>query len=126
MTSNADAWASEISKTGRVAVYGIEFDTGQATLRPESQQVLAEVLKLLKSQPDWKMTIEGHTDSTGTAAGNQALSERRAQAVVVWLTKNGVAATRLAAAGLGDTRPIGDNKTEEGRARNRRVELVRQ
>jgi OmpA-OmpF porin, OOP family len=126
MTANADAWAGEINKTGRVAVYGIEFDTGQATLKPESQQVLAEVLKLLKSQPDWKLTIEGHTDSTGTRAGNQALSERRAQAVVAWLTQNGVPATRLVAAGLGDAKPIADNTTEEGRARNRRVELVRQ
>jgi OmpA-OmpF porin, OOP family len=125
MTANADAWAGEITKTGRVAIYGIEFDTGQATLKPESEAVLAEVLKLLKNQPDWKMRIEGHTDSTGTRASNQALSEKRAQAVVAWLTKNGVTAARLVAAGLGDTNPIADNKTEEGRARNRRVELVR-
>jgi len=126
MTSDADAWAAELSKTGHVAVYGIEFDTGKATLKPESEKVLAQVLTLLNAQPDWKMKIEGHTDSTGTKVGNQKLSQQRAAAVVAWLVKNGIAPARLIAAGLGDTKPIADNTTEEGRARNRRVELVKQ
>lgn len=126
MTSDADAWAAEISKTGHVAVYGIEFDTGKATLKPASEKVLAQVLTLLNAQPDWKMKIEGHTDSTGTKVGNQKLSQQRAAAVVAWLVKNGIAPARLIAAGLGDTKPIADNTTEEGRARNRRVELVKQ
>ena len=73
MTSDASAWAEEINKSGRVAVYGIEFDTGKATLKPESQKVLGDVLSLLQAQPDWKMKIEGHTDSTGTKAGNLTL-----------------------------------------------------
>lgn len=126
MTASAEAWTAEINKTGRVAVYGIEFDTGKATLKPESEKVLAQVLALLNGQPDWKMKIEGHTDSTGTKAGNQTLSQQRAAAVVAWLVKNGIAPTRLIAAGLGDSQPIADNATEEGRARNRRVELVKQ
>ncbi len=126
MTANAEAWAAEINKTGHVAVYGIEFDTGKATLKPEAEKVLAEVLTLLHGQPDWKMKIEGHTDSTGTKALNQTLSQQRADAVVAWLVKNGIAATRLTAVGLGDTLPIADNATDEGRARNRRVELVKQ
>jgi OmpA-OmpF porin, OOP family len=81
---------------------------------------------LLNGQPDWKMRLEGHTDSTGTREGNQLLSQQRASVVVDWLVKTGIAPTRLSAAGLGDTRPIADNKTVEGRARNRRVELVKQ
>jgi len=80
----------------------------------------------LNHQPDWKMKIEGHTDSTGTKTGNQALSQQRANAVVDWLTKNAIAANRLTGVGLGDTKPIADNAAEAGRARNRRVELVKQ
>jgi len=83
------------------------------------------VLALLQGQPDWKMRIEGHTDSTGTRKSNQALSQQRAGAVVAWLVKNGIAGSRLTAVGVGDTRPVADNKTEEGRARNRRVELAK-
>jgi outer membrane protein OmpA-like peptidoglycan-associated protein len=126
MTSDASAWAAEIGKTGHAAIYGIEFDTGKATLRPESEKVLGEVASLLQAQPDWKMKIEGHTDSTGAKAANQTLSQQRAAAVVAWLAQNGIARTRLTPAGMGDTRPIADNATEQGRAKNRRVELVKQ
>jgi outer membrane protein OmpA-like peptidoglycan-associated protein len=126
MTSDAKTWADEINKSGRAAVYGIEFDTGKATLRPDSEKVLVQMAGLLNSQPDWKMKVEGHTDSTGTKAGNQALSQQRAAAVVTWLVKDGIPASRLTAAGLGDSKPIADNGTEDGRARNRRVELVKQ
>lgn len=126
MTSDASAWAAEIDKSGHAAIYGIEFDTGKATIRPESEKVLRDVLSLLQAQPDWKMRIEGHTDSTGTKAGNQALSQQRAAAVVAWLAQNGIARTQLTPAGMGDTKPVADNSTEQGRARNRRVELVKQ
>jgi outer membrane protein OmpA-like peptidoglycan-associated protein len=126
MTSDAKAWAGEIDKSGRVAIYGIEFDTAKATLKPESEKVLSQVATLLNSQPAWKMRIEGHTDSTGTREGNRVLSQQRAAAVVAWLVKNGIAAGRLVPAGLGDAKPLADNGTAEGRARNRRVELVRQ
>ena len=126
MTSDASAWAAEIDKTGHAAVYGIEFDTGKATLKPASEKVLGDVLSLLQAQPDWKMKIEGHTDSTGTKAGNVTLSQQRAAAVVAWLVQEWHCAGRLTAAGLGDSKPIADNATDEGRARNRRVELVKQ
>jgi len=99
---------------------------GRATLRPESETVLAQVASLLNDEPDWKMKIEGHTDSTGTKPANQALSQQRAAAVVAWLVKDGIAASRLTAVGMGDTKPVADNSTEDGRARNRRVELVKQ
>ena len=126
MTSDATAWANEISQTGHAAIYGIEFDTGKANVKPESEKVLSEVLGLLQAQPTWKMKIEGHTDSVGTKANNQALSQRRAESVVAWLVKNGIPQARLTSAGLGDTKPVADNTTDEGRARNRRVELVKQ
>jgi OmpA-OmpF porin, OOP family len=126
MAAHADTFAAEISKTGHVSVYGIEFDTGKATLRPASEAVLVEEQKLLTNQHDWKMKIEGHTDSTGSKAGNMTLSQQRAASVVAWLTKGGITGSRLTASGLGDTKPVGDNDTEEGRARNRRVELVKQ
>ena len=126
MTSDAKAWADEIGKTGHAAIYGIEFDTGKATIKPESEKVLSEVLGMLRAQPSWKMKVEGHTDSTGTKAGNLALSQKRAESVVSWLVQKGIAQTQLEAAGLGDTKPIADNATDAGRAKNRRVELVKQ
>jgi OOP family OmpA-OmpF porin len=126
MSSEASKWAAEINQQGHAAVYGIEFDTGKATLKPESMKVLGDVLSLLQAQPDWKMEIEGHTDSTGTKSGNQMLSQQRAAAVVAWLVQNGIPPARLAAVGLGDTKPIADNGTDAGRAKNRRVELVKQ
>lgn len=125
MTANADTWAADINKSGRVAVYGIEFDTGKATLKPSAEKVLTEVLSLLQKQPAWTLRIEGHTDSTGSKVSNQILSEQRAKSVVAWLGARGIAGPRLTAAGLGDTKPVADNATEEGRARNRRVELVK-
>jgi outer membrane protein OmpA-like peptidoglycan-associated protein len=126
MSSDAKAWADEIDKSGHVAVYGIEFDTGKATIKPESEKVLAEVLGMLEAQPTWKMKIEGHTDATGTKAANLVLSQKRAEAVVAWLNGKGIPTSQLAAAGLGDTKPIADNSTDQGRASNRRVELVKQ
>lgn len=114
-----------LQKSGRVAVYGINFDTGRATLQPGSEQVLAEVRALLEQHPALKLRIEGHTDNVGLAESNQALSEARAAAVKAWLVGQGIAGDRLATAGFGDTRPVETNDTEEGRARNRRVELVR-
>lgn len=111
---------------GRARVYGINFDLDSAAIRPESTAVLDEVVAILVAQPSWKLAIEGHTDSTGTDARNLALSQQRAASVVAYLTGRGVAPSRLRAAGFGATRPIADNGTELGRARNRRVELVRE
>jgi OmpA-OmpF porin, OOP family len=126
VTADASSLSDEINKTGRVAVYGINFDTGKAIVLPDSESVLGEVVKLLEQNPDLKLRIEGHTDNQGAAAANQALSERRAQAVVAWLVMHGVTASRLTAKGLGQTTPVADNSTPDGRAKNRRVELVKQ
>lgn len=126
VTADASSLGEEINKSGHVAVYGIHFDTGKATLQADSEQVLSEIVKLLQQQSDLKLRVEGHTDNQGNAAANQLLSERRAQAVVAWLTAHGVAAARLTAKGLGQSQSIADNSSEEGRAKNRRVELVKQ
>ena len=125
LETNAGALAEEINKSGRVAVYGINFDTGKATLKAESDKVLGEITILMKSNAGWKLRLEGHTDNVGGKAANQALSEQRAAAVVAWLVKNGIGKDRLAAQGFGDTKPVADNSSEEGRAKNRRVELVK-
>jgi outer membrane protein OmpA-like peptidoglycan-associated protein len=109
-----------------VAVYGIHFDTGKAAILPDSENILGEIVKLLQQNEDLKLLVEGHTDNQGNAAANQALSEKRAQAVVAWLTAHGVQAARLSAKGFGRTKPLTDNGTEDGRAKNRRVELVKQ
>jgi len=123
--ATAKSWAEEMQKTGRVAVYGIQFETGKADIKPESERVLAEIATLLREQPDWKLRVEGHTDNVGSKAANQTLSVQRAQAVVGWLAAHGADKSRLAAQGFGDTRPVADNSGEEGRAKNRRVDLVK-
>jgi outer membrane protein OmpA-like peptidoglycan-associated protein len=114
----------ELNRSGRVALY-INFAFGEATILPESRPVLDEVLSLLLENPDLKLRVEGHTDDVGSDQANQELSEGRARAVVEALTARGVASSRLASGGYGESRPMADNATEEGRARNRRVELVR-
>lgn len=110
----------------RARLYGLLFDTDSATLRAESKPVLDEVLLLLKGAPDWKLTIEGHTDAQGAEAHNQSLSLARAKSVKTYLTAAGIEASRLKTAGFGESRPVGDNATSLGRAQNRRVELVRE
>lgn len=110
----------------RVTLPGIYFDTASATLLPQSEPALASVATLLKANPGWTLTVEGHTDNVGGAAYNLDLSKRRAAAVQTALqTRHGVAAKQLSASGFGLTRPVQDNTTLEGRAANRRVELVR-
>ena len=83
------------------------------------------MLKLLQDNPDLKLRVEGHTDNVGAKAANQLLSQKRAQAVMGWLIANGIDASRLTAQGFGDSKPVGDNSTEDGRAKNRRVELAK-
>jgi outer membrane protein OmpA-like peptidoglycan-associated protein len=125
MTANAEALAAEIEKSGRVAVYGINFDTAKATIRPDSEPVLNELVKLMTAHADWRFRIEGHTDSTGSKAANQTLSAQRAASVAAWLAGHGIDKSRLLSQGFGDSRPVADNATDEGRAKNRRVELVK-
>jgi outer membrane protein OmpA-like peptidoglycan-associated protein len=121
-----EALVAALSKACRAEVHGIYFDFNQATIRPESDQTLKEIAGALKANAGWTVRIEGHTDSIGGSAYNLPLSKRRADAVKDALVKRyGTAATRLATDGFGATRPKESNATLEGRARNRRVELVR-
>ena len=123
--ADASSIADELSKSGHIALYGIHFETAKATILPDSETVLAEVAKMLQQNRDVKVSIEGHTDNVGSAAANQTLSEKRAQAVVAWLTSHGIEGSRLQAKGWGASKPVDDNATEDGRAKNRRVELVK-
>jgi outer membrane protein OmpA-like peptidoglycan-associated protein len=102
----------------------IQFETDRDVLRPESEPVLRDVAAVLLAHPEiTRVWVEGHTDGAGEAARNALLSEQRARAVLRWLVRRGVALDRLQARGLGPTRPIGSNRTPEGRAANRRVEF---
>jgi outer membrane protein OmpA-like peptidoglycan-associated protein len=120
----ADALKAALDKEGHVALY-VNFDFDKAGLKPDAAPVIAQVTQLLKDNADLKLRIEGHTDIIGTREHNQALSEARAKAVVAALIAAGIAADRLSAAGFGPDQPVADNENPEGRARNRRVELVK-
>lgn len=125
VTADASTLKNEIESSGRVSVYGINFETGKAAITPESEPVLAQVQKLLDENGDLKLRIEGHTDNVGARAANQALSAQRAAAVRGWLVAHGISEDRLTTQGFADAKPLADNSTEEGRAKNRRVDLVK-
>lgn len=110
---------------GKFITYGITFDVGKSTIKPESMGEINRIVTLMTENPDVKFSVEGHTDSTGNATSNQTLSEARSQAIVDKLVEMGVSAGRLQSAGKGQTTPIADNATDEGRAKNRRVEFVK-
>jgi len=120
----ADTLAKTLQTQGHVALY-LSFDTDRDVLRADSAPVLDEVVKLLRANTSLQLNVEGHTDNVGDAAHNQTLSTERAKAVVAALTAKQIDAGRLRAAGFGATRPVSDNDSEAGRAKNRRVELVR-
>jgi OOP family OmpA-OmpF porin len=120
----AAAMKKELDSKGRVPLY-INFDTDKADIKPEAKPAIDEILKLLKMDSAMKLMIEGHTDNNGTAEYNERLSAARAKSIAGFLTKVGIAASRLKTVGVGQKRPIDDNSTEEGRAKNRRVELVK-
>lgn len=127
VVANADALSKGIKETGRVAVYGIYFDTGKADLKPASDPALVEIVKMLKADANLKVYVVGHTDNVGQFASNVKLSQDRAASVVNALaSKHGIATARLTPFGAGPTSPIASNKTDEGKAKNRRVELVGQ
>ena len=111
---------------GKFITYGITFDVGKATIKPESMGEINRIVTLMTENPDLKFSVEGHTDSTGNATSNQTLSEQRSQAIVAKLVELGIAQDRLTAVGKGQNSPIADNNTDEGRAKNRRVEFVKQ
>jgi outer membrane protein OmpA-like peptidoglycan-associated protein len=115
-----------LKQSGRAEVHGIYFDFASATIKPESEAVLKEIADALAKNPAWTLRIEGHTDSVGGDAANMDLSTRRADAVKqALIARYHVDAAKLATAGFGATQPKESNDTAEGRARNRRVELVR-
>lgn len=124
---SADTMARQIASQGRVALYGIYFDSDKTEIKAESKPELEEIAKLLKQNPAMKLLVVGHTDNAGKFDYNIDLSKRRAQAVTDTLTSQyGIAAARLKPWGNGLTAPVASNRTEEGRAKNRRVELVEQ
>lgn len=120
----ASALLDALNQQGHVALY-INFDTGKSTIKPESEQIIAQIVEMMKSNPDLKLSVEGHTDNVGSPKSNQPLSEERAKAVVAAITAQGIAGERLSSVGHGQNTPIADNNTEDGRAKNRRVELVK-
>ncbi|SEN56942.1 OmpA family protein [Flavobacterium sp. CF108] len=120
----ADEIKKELDTKGHIALY-INFDTDKATIKPESSPIIYEIQKLLTSNAGLKISIEGHTDNVGIASHNKKLSEDRANAVKTALTAKGISAARLQTKGLGSEKPIADNSSEDGKAKNRRVEIVK-
>ena len=108
------------------ATLNVNFDTNKAELRDPDRPTLEQVAQLLKNSPNLRLSVDGHTDNVGQAAANKQLSQRRAQAIVDHLVATGIARNRLVAKGFGMEAPVADNRSEEGRAKNRRVELVKQ
>jgi outer membrane protein OmpA-like peptidoglycan-associated protein len=113
-----------LARACHVALTGVLFDFDKATLKPESDPVLDRVRGVMAKTPALRLEVQGHTDNVGSDAYNQTLSEARAAAVAAWLTQHGIAADRLTSKGYGKTRPVADNATDEGRAKNRRVEVA--
>jgi outer membrane protein OmpA-like peptidoglycan-associated protein len=127
VVADATVFSNDIKATGHAAIYGILFDTGKSEVKPESDAALREVAKLLAGDPQLKLLVVGHTDGVGQLEANMKLSQARAESVVKALTtKHGIAAARLRAQGAGPIAPVATNRTDEGRAKNRRVELVEQ
>jgi OOP family OmpA-OmpF porin len=123
---SADEMAEMLKSSGKLTLRGILFDTGKTNIKPESDALLDEIAAMLKAEAQLKLRIEGHTDNVGAKASNLQLSKGRASALKAALVARGIAAERFTTEGYGDTKPVADNTTEEGRAQNRRVELVRQ
>jgi OmpA-OmpF porin, OOP family len=113
-----------IDKDGNATIH-VNFATDKADILPDSQPQIDQIVTVLRNLPTLRLSINGYTDNSGAAAHNLALSDARAKSVVAALVDKGVAASRLQAKGFGDRNPVADNHTEDGRARNRRVELVR-
>ena len=126
VVANAEALKSGLAETGHVEIQGIFFDFNKSEIKPESQPALQEVVKLLQGSPALRVWVVGHTDNVGTADFNVTLSNARAAAVVKALAAGGIDSKRLTPHGDGPFAPVATNTTEQGRAKNRRVELVAQ
>jgi OOP family OmpA-OmpF porin len=126
VVADAKVMQNDITNTGRTIIYGIYFDTGLATIKPESEKALVEMVKLLKGSPTLKVYVVGHTDNVGSLDSNLKLSSARAASVVKALVTRGIAAARLQSAGVGPYSPVASNDTDAGKAKNRRVEFVKQ
>ncbi len=107
----------------RIILRGVNFDFDKSNIRPDARPVLDEAVRTLKEEPNIRVRIEGHTDSIGSEAYNQRLSQRRADAVKAYLVAEGIAASRLETVGFGESQPVASNDTADGRAQNRRAEL---
>jgi len=121
---NAGEMKGAIGESGKVVLYGIFFDTDKDAVKPESKPTLDEIVKLMKSTPQLRLHVVGHTDNQGKPDYNLDLSRRRAASVVRELTAKGISADHMDAFGSGPYSPLSSNATEAGRAKNRRVELV--
>jgi len=126
VTVDAKAIGAGLQAEGKIALYGLFFDTGKTDIKPDSNAQLDQMAAVLKAQPALKVLIVGHTDNVGSIDANLALSQGRAQAVVAALTQRGIAAGRLQARGVANFSPVASNAAEDGRAKNRRVEMVAQ
>jgi outer membrane protein OmpA-like peptidoglycan-associated protein len=126
VTMDAQALDQLLIASGKAVIYGVYFDVDKAEIKPDSKAQLDEISKLLKQHEDIKLLITGHTDNQGPAEHNRELSQRRADAIVAALVRTyGIAPGRLTAQGMGASAPVASNATEDGRAKNRRVELVK-
>lgn len=121
----ANEMFEKVNSGNSLSLY-INFDTGKSTIKSESQNIIDELYTMLKDNPTLKITIEGHTDNVGNPASNKTLSEQRASSVKTALTNKGVETDRIKTIGYGQEKPIADNSTEEGKAKNRRVEIKKQ
>ena len=126
VVADAKAMRNDLAETGKTIIQGIYFDTGSATIKSESEPALVEMVKLFKGAPELKVYVVGHTDNVGGLESNLKLSSDRAASVVKVLTARGIAASRLKSAGVGPYSPVASNDTDGGKAKNRRVEFVKQ
>ena len=121
---NAASLFEQLNTTGKAVLY-INFETGKSVILPESKKTIDEIISMMSRNPDLKISVEGHTDNAGTEASNQKLSEERAKSVADAIIAGKIDKGRLQSKGYGEMKPIADNNSEEGRAKNRRVELIK-